>query len=215
MSAIAKKGPGRPRDASLPARRGEEILAVAARLFAERGYSETDIDSVAEELQVGKGTIYRYFPSKRELFLAAVDAGMRRLNEAIDGQVATVADPLERIERAIEAYLAFFATNPQLAELFIQERAQFKERHKPTYFTHHEANVRPWREMYEQLVAAGRVRDLPLAHDFNVVNDLLYGTILANHVTGRSLPHTEQARSIIDMVFHGILTDAERQRRAV
>lgn len=215
MSTVAKKGPGRPKDEGLPARRRDEILAVAARLFAERGYSETDVDSVADELGVAKGTIYRYFPSKRELFLAAVDAGMRRLNEAIDAEVASVVDPLDRIERAIGAYLAFFAANPQLVELFIQERAQFKERHKPTYFTHHEANVRPWREMYEQLVAAGRVRDLPLAHDFNVVNDLLYGTILANHVTGRNMPHIEQARSIIDMVFHGILTDAERQRRAV
>ena len=56
---------------------------------------------------------------------------------------------------------------------------------------------------------------MPLAHDFNVVNDLLYGTILANYVTGRTLPHNEQAHSIIEMVFHGILTDAERQRRAI
>lgn len=213
MTLIAKKGPGRPKDESLPARRKEEILVVAGRLFAERGYSETDIDSVADELQVAKGTIYRYFPSKRELFLATVDDGMRRLHDAVDGQVAAVADPLARIECAIRSYLAFFAANPQLVELFIQERAQFRERHKPTYFTHHEANVGPWRELYEQLVAAGRVRDLPLAHDFNVVNDLLYGTILANHVTGRNTPHAEQARSIIEMVFHGILTDAERQRR--
>src|SRR5262245_21373881 len=133
MIATAKKGPGRPKDESLPARRTEEILAVAGRLFAERGYSETDIDSVAEALQVAKGTIYRYFPSKRELFLAAVDAGMRRLHAAVDGQVAAVEDPLARIECAIRSYLDFFAANPQLVKLFIQERAQFKERHKPTY----------------------------------------------------------------------------------
>jgi AcrR family transcriptional regulator len=215
MSAVVKKGPGRPKDESLSARRREEILSAAARLFAERGYSETDIDSVAEALSIGKGTIYRYFASKRELFFAAVDDGMRQLHEAIRAEVEGISDPLELIERAIAAFLKYFAVNPLLVELFIQERAQFKERQKPTYFMHHDANAGPRRELYEQLVAAGRVRELSLAQDFSVVNDLLYGTILANHVTGRSLPHEEQARSIVDLVFYGILTDAERQRRTV
>ena len=50
--------------------RREEILDVATDLFAEFGYSEAVTKDLADRLQVGKGTIYRYFPSKRELFLA-------------------------------------------------------------------------------------------------------------------------------------------------
>jgi AcrR family transcriptional regulator len=214
MSSAPKNKPGRPRDESLPARRQEEILDAAARLFAERGYAETDVDSLAALLEVGKGTIYRYFPSKRDLFLAAVDRGMQRLGAEVDEQVSQVADPLERIVEAIRAFLAWFDRHPEMVELFIQERAQFKDRQKPTYFAHHDANIGPWREMYRQLVADGRVRDLPLGEEQDVVNDLLYGTILANHVTGRRTPHEKQARNIVDIVFQGILTDSERARRA-
>jgi len=46
-------------------RREEEILEAAAIFFAECGYSEADTQTLADRLGVGKGTIYRYFPSKR------------------------------------------------------------------------------------------------------------------------------------------------------
>jgi AcrR family transcriptional regulator len=211
MTTGAKRG--RPRDEGLPARRQLEILEAAARLFAEQGLSGADVQQLADRLGVGKGTIYRYFPSKEELFRAAVDRGMRGLNEYVEAEVAGVADPLARIERAILAFLVYFDEHPELVELFIQERAHFKGGRMPAYFAHHEATAGPWRELYRGLVAAGRVRDLGDAADLGTVNDLMYGTILANHLTGRRVSPRRQAGAIISVVFHGILTDAERRRR--
>jgi len=204
---------GRPKDETLLLRRREEILDAAAQLFAEDGYSEADIQLLADRLQVGKGTIYRYFPSKQELFFAAVDRGMQRLHEAIDAEVADIKDPLDRIVAAIHSFLGHFAEHPELVELFIQERTQFKDRRQPTYFACHEAKAGPWRQMCRGLVAAGRLRDILIAEN-SVLSDLLYGTIMANHVTGRRVCPREQARNILDIVFHGILTDTERRRRA-
>jgi AcrR family transcriptional regulator len=203
---------GRPKDEGLQARREEAILEAAARLFAEQGLSGADVQELADRLGVGKGTIYRYFPSKEELFRAAVDRGMRGLNDYVEARVAGVADPLARIEQAILAFLVYFDEHPELVELFIQERAHFKGGRLPAYFVHHEASSGPWRELYRGLVAAGRVRDLP-EPDLDTVNDLMYGTILANHLTGRRVSPQRQAGAIVDVVFHGILTDAERRRR--
>ena len=52
---------------------------------------------VAEAIQSGKGTLYRYFRSKEELFLAAVDLGLRRLREAVDASTADAPGPRERV----------------------------------------------------------------------------------------------------------------------
>lgn len=213
MNAATHRKPGRPRDEALQARRREEILDAAARLFARHGYPNTDVDSVAEELGVGKGTVYRYFPSKTELFLAAVGRGMTRLDNRIHANVAGVADPLDKIERAIHTYLAYFDEHPELVELFIQERAEFKDRGTPVYFEHRKASIGPWQEMFRGLIAAGRVRDLDLNATGDILNGLLYGTIIQNTMTGRRGGHAEQARRIVDIVFHGILTPAERKRR--
>jgi len=207
---VARRKPGRPRDEGLQHRRRDEILGAASRLFAERGYPDTDIDSVASALGVAKGTVYRYFPSKRELFLAAVDQGVERLQHEVHSRAERETDPLAMIEHAIEAFIAYFVAHPELVELFIQERAHFADRTKPAFFAAYDDDREIRQAFLDQLVAAGKLRRLP---GLDVVNDLMYGTVLANHFTGRKVPAKDQARSIIDVIFFGILTDEERRKR--
>ena len=42
-------------------------------MFARQGYSETVVDDIAGQAGIGKGTLYLYFKSKEEIFLAALD----------------------------------------------------------------------------------------------------------------------------------------------
>lgn len=202
---------GRPKDDQLTARRTDEILDVAARLFAARGYPNTDVQVVADELGAGKGTIYRYFPSKRELFLAAVDRGMQRLTAHVYANMAA-PDPLGRVEQAVRAYLSFFEANPELVELLIQERAEFKDRSKPTYFEYRDASAANFKALHRELVAAGRMRDIPFDTIEAVVGDLMYGTMFINYFAGRRQSLEEQADRILEVVFAGVLTDAGRKK---
>lgn len=195
-------------------RRQEQILETAVQLFAEHGYSNTDTQLLAEKLQVGKGTIYRYFPSKRELFLAAADRVMRLMRQSVDASIVGIEEPFQRIGVAIRAFLSFFATHPEFVELLMQERAQFKDRKKPTYFVHREINVRRWRELYSALIAAGRLRQISVDRITDVISNLLYGTMFTNYFVGPQKCVETQAQDILDIVFHGILSDAERQSRA-
>src|SRR4249919_2805495 len=113
MPKEAEKKAKRPAGEALWESRKEEILTEAARLFAERGYSETDTQLLAETIGVGKGTVYRYFPSKRELFLAAADRVMRMMRERVDTSLEGIDEPLERIKTGIRCFLAFFAEYPE------------------------------------------------------------------------------------------------------
>jgi AcrR family transcriptional regulator len=213
MNVATTKKTGRPVDQERCERRQEEILDGAVQLFAECGYADADTQVLADRLGVGKGTIYRYFPSKRELFLAAADRAMRRMHEYIDRAITGIEDPLDRIARAIRAYLEFVAEHPEFVELLIQERAQFKERKKPTYWEHREANLERWHALYRDLMAEGRVRQVPVERITDVMSQLLYGTMFTNYFTGTRKPPDFQARDIVDIVFNGILSDAERRRR--
>jgi AcrR family transcriptional regulator len=191
-------------------RRQEEILDKAADLFAEYGYFDTDTQFLADELRVGKGTLYRYFPHKEELFLAAVDRVIRQLHERVDGAMAEVQDPIDRIRRAVLAHLAFFADHSRYVELLIQERALFKDRRQSTYFQHRDAYAEHWRELYRGLIAAGRVRPIPIERIRTVITDLLYGTLFTNYFTGRPQDPAEQTEDILDVFFYGIFSDRQR-----
>jgi AcrR family transcriptional regulator len=195
------------------AERREAILAAATELFAVHGYSDAVTQALAERLQVGKGTIYRHFPSKRELFLASADRVMRLLRERVDAEVADIDDPFERLSRRLVAFLRFFDESPHYAELLIQERALFKDRKTPTYLEHRKVNVIPWRERFRTLIAEGKVRDIPVERITNVISDLAYGTVFTNYFAGDHKPYEAQAQDILDIIFFGILSDSERKQR--
>lgn len=212
---IAEESQRKPVRKCAEEERREEILDAATELFARHGYSDAVTQELADTLQVGKGTIYRHFPSKRALFLAAVDRVLRRLREQLDASLLSVDDPIDGIGRAVFTYLAFFAEHPKFVELIIQERALFKDREKPTFIEHREKNLWRWRERYRSLIAEGRIRDVPVERITDVIGHLLYGTIFTNYFAGRSDPPEAQARDILDIVFFGILSDAERDRQAL
>jgi AcrR family transcriptional regulator len=187
-------------------------LCAAASEFAKQGYQGTDVQAIADELKISKGSVYRYFPTKQELFLATVDHGVQQLHRYILDASEHVLDPLERMFAAVRAYLAFFKKHPQLVELFIQERAEFRDRGKTIYFRAREQQVGRWEETLRELMATGRLRKMPPARILGVMGDLMYGTMFTNHFAGRDKPHSEQAADILDVVFNGILSETERER---
>jgi AcrR family transcriptional regulator len=195
--------------------RKEEILTQAARLFAERGYDKTDTTLLAETVGVGKGTVYRYFPSKRELFLAAADRVMRMLRQRVDARMEPIEDPLEQIVNGVQEFLEFFAEHPGFVELLIQERALFKDRKRPTFIEHRIMNIDRWRTFYRDLITQQRVRDIPVDRITDVIGNLLYGTIFTNYFSGQTKSVAEQAGDIIDVAFRGILSPQELMRRGM
>jgi len=67
----AEESPWSPREA--------EILAVTLRLLQERGYDRLTVDAVAAAARASKATVYRRWPSKAELVLAAFTEGIRQV----------------------------------------------------------------------------------------------------------------------------------------
>lgn len=204
---------GRPRDEAHLARRELEILEAATAFFAERGYANADLQELADELGIGKGTIYRYFPSKEALFFATVDNGMTLLHEHISVKTGFIDDPLEKLQAAARAFLGFFDKMPALAELLIQERSEFRDRFKPTYLKHREAHIGPWNEMIHGLVERGRIRDIAVSRVTNALSNSLYGAVFTHRFSTQDDTLEQRADDIIDVCMRGILSDSERVMR--
>ncbi|WP_078282661.1 TetR/AcrR family transcriptional regulator [Mycobacteroides franklinii] len=74
-TGLTKDGKGQRASQWTP--REAELLAVTLRLLQEHGYDRLSVDQVAAESKASKATIYRRWPSKAELVLAAFIEGMR------------------------------------------------------------------------------------------------------------------------------------------
>lgn len=75
------------------------ILRCAAEVFSQRPFHEVLTDEISSRLRMGKGTLYRYFPSKEELYFATLVDGLQGMQDAID---AVLRDPAP-LEQTIEA----------------------------------------------------------------------------------------------------------------
>ena len=84
------------------------ILDVAMRLFVERGYEQTTMQNIIDELGgLTKGAVYHHFSSKEEVFLAAMDRvtapGVERLRGIRDAEGMTGARRSRRCSTTVHA----------------------------------------------------------------------------------------------------------------
>jgi AcrR family transcriptional regulator len=81
----------------------DRLLRVAASEFAQVGFEQANINTIAERAGLGKGTIYLYFPSKQDLFLALLRAIAQRQLTAIRAALAG-----GNFQQQLEALVAVF-----------------------------------------------------------------------------------------------------------
>src|SRR3954469_3951373 len=92
-----RAAPARQRDA---VRTKREILEVATREFAERGYAGARVDEIAAQTRTTKRMIYYYFESKEGLYAAVLEqayAAIRREEQAIDVEQLAPAAAIRRL----------------------------------------------------------------------------------------------------------------------
>ena len=99
------------------ARRRQQLLDVALRVFAERGFHPTSMNDLAEAAGVTKPVLYQHFNSKRELYLELLDAVGSRLQDAIVTATASAEGPRQQVEQGFTAYFRFVAEHQAAFQL--------------------------------------------------------------------------------------------------
>ena len=88
-----------------------QILRVAEKLFAKRGFYPTTIDEIAKEAKSAKGTIYLYFNNKEDLFFSVIETKLDLLLDKIQGTVKKSGSASQRIKATISTHLKFLEEN--------------------------------------------------------------------------------------------------------
>jgi AcrR family transcriptional regulator len=103
-AAAERRARGRPPTAGLR----ERILRAAEAAFLHQEFHEVLMDDVARASGVGKGTLYRYFPSKRALYHALLIDGMDQLRQELETAAAAPDEPVVKLARLVRCFLEHF-----------------------------------------------------------------------------------------------------------
>jgi AcrR family transcriptional regulator len=123
---------GRPPDLELAAERRRALVEAAYAVFAEKGYVAAGIADIDERLDVGRGTFYRHFASKREILDHVVDLAMERFLTAIAeeaplGAAATFGEFDAQMGRIADRVFSIAAAEPGLIRLLLFEATAIDE----------------------------------------------------------------------------------------
>ena len=90
--------------------RREELLDTAAALFAEKPYEDVLMDDIAARAGVSRALLYKYYPSKRDLYVAIFTRGSNRFLARVsrDPQLPLA----EQLGTALEAHIQSFVDHP-------------------------------------------------------------------------------------------------------
>src|SRR5579859_5193587 len=76
-----------------------QLIAIATRMFADRGYEETSIEAVLREAGVSRGSLYHHFASKEALFEAVAE----EVEDSVGSQTMAAADGITEPLDALRA----------------------------------------------------------------------------------------------------------------
>src|SRR3954465_4697871 len=99
----------------------QRMLDAMAVTVADKGYAATTVGDVVSGAGVSRKTFYEHFADKEECFLAAWDAGVQILFDAILAARDTGSDPIGRMRAGLRAYLEKLAAEPAFARSFFIE----------------------------------------------------------------------------------------------
>lgn len=187
---------GRPRDP----RTDERIITAAADLMRRRGFEKMTVDEVAAEAGVGKATVYRRWPSKDDLAVAAMD----RLYsvEIPDVDTGSIRGDLTATYRSVLTFVGSPEGSAYL-RMCITESVR-DDRIAALYRTSTEQAEAQARKMYLRAMDRGEVRaDL----DLDLCVQWLGGLIATRSITNRPLPTLDDVDALVELSLRGILAD--------
>jgi AcrR family transcriptional regulator len=120
MATLSPPPPPPPRERYERKRR--EVIATAARLFAERGYNETSVSELTAATGLAAGGLYHYIESKDELLISICDELLDPLLARAREIVATEKPPEAQLRALLHAWLAQIASHRDHMLVFAQER---------------------------------------------------------------------------------------------
>jgi AcrR family transcriptional regulator len=214
MKEIQRRRIGRPRlsgpeaeanplNALSPEERRTLFLETAARLFEDKGYSNTSVEDITRELGFTKGVFYYYWKNKREIVQEIHDRALAMINERLDMVMAEESPPAVRLEAAIRNHVEAVLENRSIIAVLLGN-FEFSEE----TLEGRRVYARRFRDLIEEGIGVGVIRDL----DPKVLTYAILG--LCNSVARWYRPDGQLSAEEVRDIFAAFATSGWRADRS-
>lgn len=178
------------------------ILQCASEIFAEKSFHEVLTDDITARLRIGKGTLYRYFSSKEELYFATIVHGLKGMHEAMSEVLRPDVSLATRVSMLARTVIGYFWERREFFVLLY--------RHEPKMESGEWAEWQQQRDDYVRTVCDLVAKDLDdcgiRGVDARLAVEMLFGMLRAVCLhRGEGDNPDVLAREVSNLFLNGIL----------
>jgi AcrR family transcriptional regulator len=183
-----------------------DIVSIAAGVFAKFGFKKTTVDDIAHALRKGKSSIYYYFSSKEDIFKAVVDREAEALREKIEVILSSSQSTVDKIRAYVKTrmlavrVMANYYTlikNNDISNLDLVEKLRSK------YDTEEHGIIK---KLLADGVASGEFKEMDIELSSVALLTAMKGLEIPLFITS---PKTENLETVLDdmlnILFYGIV----------
>jgi AcrR family transcriptional regulator len=183
-----------------------EILTAARKTFSKKGFEKVTVDEIAEAAGLSKATVYQYFSSKQEIYLAALSEGVKEMAERTQRQVQAAVEVRAKVEAFIRTRLEFLYEN---RDFFAVYHAEFGNLIHPASLNQEFRNLfrlqfQTLQSVLEGALQQGELADVSTETLATVIYESTRGLMLRRSLGWTTATVDEQVASLMKILWAGV-----------
>lgn len=185
--------------------RRTELLAIAAQLFADKGFRNTTVRDIADAAGILSGSLYHHFDSKESMVDEILSTFQEELFGQYDAILASADDARTKLERAVRVSFEAIENHPHEVAIYQNDADFLGTFDRFGYLEDRNAQSRQvWVTLVEEGIKTGVLRDdLDVTLTYRFIRDTVWVAVRW-YRPGRGLTHTDIADQYVRILLDGI-----------
>ena len=208
MNYNSDKGKNDDHDMHLADKR-QRIINGAITVFACKGFYKAKIEEIAAQAGVGKGTVYEYFSSKKELFQEMFLYIEEKYEEMFQQELSLVDTFYAKLQKMFEVTIRFLERHKEMARILLAGYPPVSEDIQRVLLEKNQLKLEEISKILEEAIGRQKIRPVDTFAAAQVILGALFfvgGQILfAGTENKKKFDYDEQAQEVIDILLKGFL----------
>lgn len=195
----------------------KKLIRASYKIFSQKGLFRATLDEIAEEADVGKGTIYCHFKNKLDLVAYLTRKSIDDLLGYCRREIAGIEDPHEVIEKLVNAHFTFFEKKRALFNVLFFIRGALHQDFESRYTQKMQSDYKKYisflANVLDDGIRKGVFRPFNSANQAYVFHGIIIGFISQWIINERKGPFVDKAELITQTFLSGIIAAEQKEEK--
>jgi AcrR family transcriptional regulator len=183
------------------------IIKAATAVFSRKGFHSAKVEEIAEEADVGKGTVYEYFNSKKALFMEMILYTHDEYQDRVKEKLFEARTIEETLKILFEVTMQFLYQHKEMAKILLADHPPVDEEIHRVLMAKEQEKVDKLSEVLDVAVARREIRPVNTAAAAQVILGSLALTgsqLVFCEQSKNELEYKQSTQDVIEILLHGL-----------